>query len=304
MKQARSLLFYTQLTFTTLVCAFLIVPVVQSVMAGLTENFMVGVKSGLTLRWFGQVWNLYRDTIFLSILIALACLAATLVLGVPAAYAMVKKQNRWTRLFEELLVTPLAVPGLAIALALIISYGGFTGFRRSWAFIWVGHVIYTLPFMARSVIAVMNSVNLREFEEGAASLGAGFWQRFFQIVIPNAMPGILAGSLMVFTLSIGEFNLTWMLHTPLTKTLPVGLADSYASMRLEIGSAYTIVFFLMIIPLLIAMQWVGKPRKRKFVMEKTNHSPTATEGFELKPIVETSAFSNNEALSRGMSGTS
>ena len=68
------------------------------------------------------------------------------------------------------------------------------------------------------------------------------------------MPGILAGALMVVTLSLGEFNLTWMLHTPLTKTLPVGLADSYASMRLEVASAYTLVFFVMIIPLLVAMQ--------------------------------------------------
>jgi putative spermidine/putrescine transport system ATP-binding protein len=304
MKQSSSALFYAQLTFTLLVCAFLIVPVVQSVVAGLTENFMVGVKSGLTLRWFVKVWDLYRDTIFLSILIGLTCLAATLVLGVPAAYAMVKKQNRWTRLFEELLVTPLAVPGLAIALALIINYGSFTGFRRSWTFILVGHVIFTLPFMVRSVIAIMNSVNLREFEEGAASLGAGFWQRFFQIVIPNAMPGILAGSLMVFTLSIGEFNLTWMLHTPQTKTLPVGLADSYASMRLEIGSAYTIIFFLMIIPLLIAMQWVAKPRKRKFVMEKLDHSPTATENSVLKPIVATSVPPSRKDEARTMSGTS
>jgi putative spermidine/putrescine transport system permease protein len=58
-------------------------------------------------------------------------------------------------------------------------------------------------------------------------------------------------------LSIGEFNLTWMLHTPDTKTLPVGLADAYASMRLEVGSAYTILFLLMTLPLLIAMQWLG-----------------------------------------------
>jgi putative spermidine/putrescine transport system ATP-binding protein len=171
-------------------------------------------------------------------------------------------------LFEEFLVTPLAVPGLAIALGLIISYGGFTAFRMSWMFILAGHVIFTLPFMVRSVLAVMNSINLKVFEEGAASLGAGFWQRFGQIVVPNVMPGILAGSLMVFTLSIGEFNLTWMLHTPLTKTLPVGLADSYASMRLEIGSAYTIIFFIMIVPLLIAMQWAAKPRKRESFMEK------------------------------------
>lgn len=298
------MLFFAQLAFTLLVCAFLIVPVIQSVVAGLTENFMVGLKSGLTLRWFGQVWGLYRDTIFLSILIGLVCLAATLALGVPAAYAMVKKQNRWTRLFEELLVTPLAVPGLAIALALIINYGGFTEFRKSWAFILVGHVIFTLPFMVRSVIAIMNSVNLREFEEGGASLGAGFWQRFFQIVIPNAMPGILAGSLMVFTLSIGEFNLTWMLHTPQTKTLPVGLADSYASMRLEIGSAYTIIFFLMIIPLLLAMQWVAKPRNRKFAMEKLNQSEMAAANAVLKPIVAASLPADGASAGPTRTGTS
>ena len=68
---------------------------------------------------------------------------------------------------------------------------------------------------------------------------------------------------MVVTLSVGEFNLTWMLHTPLTKTLPVGLADSYASMRLEIGSAYTLVFLFMILPLLIGLQMFGAPKERK-----------------------------------------
>jgi putative spermidine/putrescine transport system permease protein len=61
----------------------------------------------------------------------------------------------------------------------------------------------------------------------------------------------------VLTLSIGEFNLTWMLHTPMTKTLPVGLADTYASLRIEIGSAYTILFLVMTMPLLVAMQWLG-----------------------------------------------
>jgi putative spermidine/putrescine transport system permease protein len=113
----------------------------------------------------------------------------------------------------------------------------------------------------RSVLAVLSSIDLRTLEEGARSLGASFAQRFTGVVLPNCMSGILAGSLMVVTLSIGEFNMTWMLHTPLTRTLPVGLADSYASMRLEIGSAYTIVFFFMIIPLLVAMQRLARPRR-------------------------------------------
>ena len=137
---------------------------------------------------------------------------------------------------------------------LLLTYGGFGDFRRSWLFILVGHVIFTMPFMVRSVMAVFATVDIKTLDEGAASLGASPWRRFRDVIVPNAVPGILAGSLMVVTLSLGEFNLTWMLHTPLTKTLPIGLADSYASMRLEVASAYTLIFFIMIIPLLVAMQ--------------------------------------------------
>ena len=246
--------FWLQLGFTIFVCLFLVVPVVMSVLAGITENFFIGVKSGFTLRWIVEVWSLYARTIFLSIGIAVACLAVTLAIGVPAAYALARSQNRWARAFEELLVLPVAVPGLATALALILMYGQLREFRASWTFILVGHVLFTLPFMVRSVLAVMAAIDLKTLEDAAASLGASFRQRFFQVILPNARPGILAGSLMVVTLSMGEFNITWMLHTPLTQTLPVGLADSYASMRLEIGSAYTIVFFFMIVPLLVALQ--------------------------------------------------
>src|SRR5207253_2504476 len=131
----RRMRFYLQLGFTLLVCAFLVIPVVMSVLAGVTENFFIGVKSGLTLRWIGEVWELYARTVYLSIGVALACLAATLVLGVPAAYVLARAQNRWTRAFEELLVLPVAVPGLATALALILFYGQIREFRASWTFI-------------------------------------------------------------------------------------------------------------------------------------------------------------------------
>ena len=173
---------------------------------------------------------------------------------------LAKRQTAFARALEELLVMPVAVPGLATALALIITYGGAGGFRTSWVFILVGHVLFTLPFMVRSVLAVLMAIDLKTLEEGAASLGASFRQRFFHIVLPNCRSGVLAGSLMVVTLSMGEFNMTWLLHTPLNKTLPVGLADAYASLRLEIASAYTLVFFIMIVPLLLAMQALSRPR--------------------------------------------
>jgi putative spermidine/putrescine transport system permease protein len=248
------LIFAGQFTFTLLTAAFLIVPAVLSIMAGVTANYFRGIRSGVTLQWVMQVWSLYADTIGRSLLIALAALAVTLVVGVPAAYALHLRGGRLSRVVEEVITLPLAIPGLAIALGLLLTYSGFSDFRRSWLFILAGHVVFTLPFMVRSVIAVLGAVDVKTLDESASSLGASPWRRFRDVIVPNAKPGILAGSLMVVTLSLGEFNLTWMLHTPLTKTLPVGLADSYASMRLEVASAYTLVFFVMIIPLLVAMQ--------------------------------------------------
>ncbi|WP_254699896.1 ABC transporter permease [Trinickia violacea] len=270
----RHLLAAGQWAVTLLICAFLIVPVVMSILAGLTVNYFRGVSSGLTLRWLEQVWTQYHDSVFLSLEIAAATLIITLVIGVPAGYALARSKTRASRIVEELLVLPIALPGLASALALLVLYGGMTAFRTSAAFIVVGHVVFTLPFMVRAVAAVAASSDLRTLEEGAASLGATFWQRFTTIVLPNVRPGIVAGALAVLTLSIGEFNLTWMLHTPDTKTLPVGLADTYASLRIEVGSAYTILFFIMTMPLLVAMQWLGvdatgqrglarKPRKKR-----------------------------------------
>lgn len=258
----RPLSFALQFALTLLVCLFLIVPIGMSAVAGFTENYFLGVKSGLTLRWIGEVWELYAPTFWLSLTVALACLVCTAALGVPAAWGLLKSPRRFAAWIEECLMLPVAIPGLATALGLLLVYGGVQSLRESWAFILIGHVLFTLPFMVRPVLSVMKAVDMRQMEEAAASLGAGQARRFFTVVVPNCLSGVIAGAFMVITLSIGEFNITWMLHTPLTKTLPVGLADSYASMRLEIGSAYTTLFLLMIIPLLLAMHLLARPARK------------------------------------------
>lgn len=242
---------------TVLVSLFMLAPIALSVMAGLVNNYSKGLSSGLTLRWLGEVLDVYGSTITASLMLAIVCVIGSLLLGVPCAYALARTESRWARWFEQVLTLPVAVPGLATALALVLAYGQIRGFRQSFAFILVGHLVFTLPFMVRTVSAAFRRNELIALEEAARSLGASFFQRFMGVLVPAVLPAIVAASLMVFTLSVGEFNLTWMLHTPLTRTLPVGLADSYASMRIEIGSAYTLVFLLVILPVLWGLQWLG-----------------------------------------------
>lgn len=242
---------------TALVALFMLIPMGLSITAAVVENYSQGFASGLTTRWIEQVIAVYGSTVIWSLIIGVACVTGNILIGVPAAYVLARNPSRWARTFEEVLTLPVAVPGLATGLALILAYGTMRDFRQSYLFILVGHMIFTLPFMVRTVAAAFQRPDLQAMDEAAATLGAGFTRRFLQILVPAVFPAIAAGSLMVFTLSIGEFNLTWMLHTPLTRTLPVGLADSYASMRLEVGSAYTLVFFLVVLPILWVMQWVA-----------------------------------------------
>src|SRR5258708_40273007 len=78
---------------TLLLCAFLIVPVVMSIMAGLTGNYFKGVSSGLTLRWLGEGWTQYHSSVFLSLEGAAATLLITLLTGVPARYLPARRRT-------------------------------------------------------------------------------------------------------------------------------------------------------------------------------------------------------------------
>lgn len=250
----KSLTFYCLLMITLVILLFLIVPVIISLIGSFAAAWQIKLFGQFTLDWYKYVLKHYSHTIKLSLQIATCCVVIQAIIGVPAAYVSVKSKSRITKIFEELIMLPMAIPGIAVAIALIQTHSFIRG---KWYFILIGHVVITLPFMIRTVASTMKAFDLELLEEGAASLGANFWTRFIYIVIPNVRHAIVAGALMVFTISLGEFNLTLFLMTPLNMTLPVGMYDSYASMRIEVGSAYTSIYFLILIPITILIQYLG-----------------------------------------------
>jgi putative spermidine/putrescine transport system permease protein len=254
---------FAALGLTLALALFLSVPVLLSILTGLMVNQFQGFSAGFSLRWVREVLEQYHGAILLSVWIATLTVLINLVLGTLLAHGLRRVRTRWARALEEMFVMPVAMPGISLGLAMIVSYGALGGFRTHWSFILVGHVLFTLPFMMRAVLAMMQAQQLDVLEEAAASLGAGPWRRLVDVVIPNCRAAMVAGSLMVLTLSIGEFNMTLLLHSPFTPTLPVGLADAYASLRIEVGSAYTLIFFVLIVPLLVAVQLLGTAARGK-----------------------------------------
>ena len=111
--------------------------------------------------------------------------------------------------------------------------------------------------MLQAVTSTLRSYDFFELESAAASLGANWFHRLRYILLPNLKHALIVGSLLVFTISLGEFNASFLLTTPINLTQPASLYDTYTNDSFQVSSAATSVFMLVVIPVLMAIQFVG-----------------------------------------------
>jgi putative spermidine/putrescine transport system permease protein len=251
---------YVLIVLTSL---FLIVPIVFSIIGSFCTYWGQTMFSrGFTPRWYLDVFRYYGHTIGLTLIITCITVVVNILLGSMTAYKLAIAKNRNSRiikLIEELLTLPTAIPGIAIGLALAQAYGAM---RSSGILILVGHIIFTFPLMFRAVTGTLRTKDFRAIDECAASLGAGSLRRFFQVIFPAIRVSIFSGAINVFMLSLGEFNITFFLYTPFRMTLPVGMYESYASLRIEVGSAFTTLFLAFAIPLTFILNRLNKTKTK------------------------------------------
>jgi putative spermidine/putrescine transport system permease protein len=218
------------------------------------------ISGSVTTFWYEYVWEVYGKTMRLSLMLAVISIVVCIVLGVFGGYALVRYRFFGKNLVEELILLPLSLPGIAVAVALIETYGILRG---SWVIILFGHLLYTLPFMMQSVTNTLRSFDFVTLEQAASSLGASAWQRLRYILIPNLKHAIIVGSLLVFAISLGEFNASFLLNTPFNQTFPAALYDSYTNDSFQVSSAATTIFMAVVIPVLIAIQFIGGKEMRE-----------------------------------------
>lgn len=212
------------------------------------------IGGAFTAFWYQYVWEVYGKTMRLSLMLAAISIVTCIVLGVFGGYALVRYNFFGKNLIEEMILLPLSLPGIAVAVALIETYGILRG---SWVIILFGHLLYTLPFMMQSVTNTLRSFDFVTLEMAAASMGANAWQRLRYILLPNLKHAIIVGSLLVFAISLGEFNASFLLNTPFNQTFPAALYDSYTNDSFQVSSAATSIFMMCVIPVLLAIQFIG-----------------------------------------------
>ena len=186
--------------------------------------------------YFDNLWGDAdtRHAIWLTLLVAPPAVVFNTVFGIAAAWAVTRFRFPGRTLLITLLDVPFAISPVVVGLMIVLLFGmqGYFGpALRDWGikilFAWPGLVLattfVTLPFIARELIPLMESLGSEE-EIAAVSLGAGPWQLFWRITLPNIKWGLLYGIIQCNARAIGEFGAVYVVsgHIPgETDTLPL-----------------------------------------------------------------------------------
>jgi sulfate transport system permease protein len=187
------------------------------------------------------------------------------VMGTIVAWILVRDRFFGQSVINALVDLPFALPTIVAGLTLLTLYGPTSRVNVNVAFsrwaVLVSLLFVTLPFVIRTVQPVLLELD-REMEEAAASLGAGSFQIFRRVILPNLLPAILSGVALAFARAIGEFGALVLI----TGNLPfkTEVASVYIFGRIESGdprSAAAVSVVLLVITFL-ALFLIGALRRR------------------------------------------
>ena len=265
---------------TLLTLIFLYAPLIVVGVASFNESKYGGKWEGFSLVWYEKlfqsesVWEALANTL----IIALIATAISTVLGTLAALALYRTKNRFKGIYNALVYTPLVVPDILMGISLLLlfvmiinTFGNWFAnlteihFELSMTTIIIAHVTFCMSYVAMVVLG-----RLQEFDksliEAAQDLGASGLYTFFHVTLPVIMPGVIAGALFAFTLSIDDFVITFFVKGAGDTTLPIFIQSAMRhGKNLPMLNALSVIFLIFTFILVFITQKLltNKPKEQK-----------------------------------------
>ena len=245
---------------------FLYAPIVVLIVFSFNNSRRGGnvIWRGFTTDYYAKAFA--NDELMLafgnSITIAVISTLASVVLGALTAIVLWRFRFPFKPVYEGLVSLPIVIPEICMGVSLAMffsSMGWLATGDTPWPFnltnIIIAHITFSFPFAAMVIRTRLESFNL-EMEEAAKDLGASEFQVFKDILLPHMKPGLIAGALLSFTLSLDDFVITFFTSGPNTITFPVKIYSMVRfSVTPEINAASTVLILMTLILTFIALRY-------------------------------------------------
>ena len=242
---------------------FLYFPIIALIAFSFNDSKRNIVWRGFTLKYYVKAYNneaLYSAFINSIIVASISTVVSTL-LGTMLGLALYRYRFPGKPAFEGFAHLPIMIPEICMGIALLVFFS-LIEMPLSLFTITVSHIAFTIPFVAVVIRARMSGFDT-SFEEASYDLGASQWQTFWNVTFPYLRPGVVAGALLAFTLSIDDFVITFFTAGIGSTTLPIKI---YSMLRFsvtpEVNAASTVLIVLTLTLTIIAMTIQARASKR------------------------------------------
>ena len=232
------------------VYAFLYVPLIIVAVYSFNDSQLNAEWVGFTLHWYRK---LFSNAEMLraagnSLMIALVSSAAATVLGTMAGFAMHRYK---LKALPILVLTPIAIPEILIGVSLLLFFV-MLDMTLGLISIMLSHIAFCIGFVAIVVRSRLSGMD-ESLTEAARDCGATPWQAFRLVTLPLIMPGVLAGALMAFTLSIDDFVITFFTAGADASTLPLQIYSMIkVAVTPEVNAVSTLLMALTLFLIVVA----------------------------------------------------
>ena len=209
------------MAYSMAILAFLYLPMLILAMYSFNASRINATWTGWTLDWYMSLFENRRvlDALFNSLIIAFFSTIFSTGLGTMAALALKKYKFKMNTAVNALLYMPILIPEIVMGLSLLVLFAQLQMPLGKFTLI-LAHITFCLSFVIITVSARLEGLS-SELEEAAQDLYATPWQTFRYVTLPIIMPGIIAGALMAFTLSIDDFVISFFVAGPNSTTMPL-----------------------------------------------------------------------------------
>jgi spermidine/putrescine transport system permease protein len=243
-------------------------PIVLLVVYSFNNSRRNIVWRGFTFKYYEKAWNNESliEAFVNSLAIAVVNTVVATVLGVLVAIALWRFRFPGKAAYEGFMALPIVIPEICMGVAMMAFFariGWPTGlpWPLTLSNIMIAHIAFSFPFVAVTVRGRLVGFN-RELEDASKDLGASEWQTMRYIVLPYLRPGIIAGALIAFTLSLDDFVITFFTAGPNSITLPVKIFSMVRfSVTPEVNAASTVLIVITVIATVLAMRFQSPSRR-------------------------------------------
>ena len=248
-------------TCAWLVYLFLYIPIVILVVFSFNSAKSASVWEGFSLRWYRELWkdDIIQKSVRVSLTVSLLSTCVATVIGTLAALAMAQVKWLGRTATSIVLMLPVIIPEIVIGAALL-SFFTVTSWQLNFWTVVIAHVGFSISYVAIVVRARLAGFD-HSLEEAALDLGAGRFGMFWRVKLPLMMPGVLAGALLAFTISVDDYVITSFVAGSESTTLPLVIASMLKTKeKLPVVNAAATVLLGFTIILIVVAQWLMKER--------------------------------------------